>query len=325
MSKLSVKERVLITGGSGFVGSWLERTILESIPHAEVVATSLLGGGGKIPLDVTKKSDVEAIIQRLRPSSVVHLAAFSSLAEAALDPQRSYEVNLFGTLHVAQAVRKYVPHARLIFVSSSEVYGRTFNSQRGPLDECALLEPVNTYAATKAAADLLIGQVAADGLLAVRFRPFNHTGPEQSDRFVIPSFARQIVAAERGEQPPVIKVGNLESVRDFLDVRDVVQAYISAIKCDPPLPPGTILNLASGVPQRIETLLASLLSIAKIELQIQPDPLRLRQSDIPVAVGNSNLAQNMLGWSPQIPIQKTLQDVLDHARKLPSQNFDAQI
>ncbi|WP_250645688.1 GDP-mannose 4,6-dehydratase [Methylobacterium durans] len=182
-----------------------------------------------------------------------------------------------------------------------------------PLDETALLDPTSTYAASKAAADLMIGQMVRDGLRAIRFCPFNHTGPGQTEAFVTPAFAAQIARIEAAQQPPVVRVGNLEALRDFLDVRDVVEAYVQGI-VRPNLPSGAIYNIASGVPRRIADILYSLLAQARVAITVEADAARMRPNDTPLAIGSSSRAAVDLGWRPRITWEATLADTLAYWR-----------
>jgi GDP-4-dehydro-6-deoxy-D-mannose reductase len=205
------------------------------------------------------------------------------------------------------------PECRLLMVSSAEVYGASARTGR-PLDETALPAPANTYAATKAAADLAIGALAAEGLRAIRLRPFNHTGPGQSPTYVVPAFARQVALIEAGLQPPVMRVGALEPRRDFLDVRDVCAAYAACLRVEA-LEPGLILNLASGTPRRVGDILGDLLALAGVEAAIETRDALLRPSEIPVASGDAGRAAALLGWRPAIGWDATLRDVLDDWRR----------
>src|SRR5262249_2343106 len=150
-------------------------------------------------------------MQELRPDAILHLASIAAPAEAARDPRRCLDVNVTGTFNVAQAALKHAPGATFVFIGSSEAYGASFNHQTAPLDEAAALLPLNMYGTSKAAADLLVAQVAREGLHTVRLRPFNHTGAGQSPDYVVSAFAKQIALIERGLQEPVIRVGNLEA------------------------------------------------------------------------------------------------------------------
>jgi len=178
---------------------------------------------------------------------------------------------------------------------------------------------MNTYAATKAAADLALGALAAEaGLRVIRLRPFNHTGPGQSADFVVPAFARQIARIAAGRQSPVLRVGALDPRRDFLDVRDVCAAYAACLRLDQagtPIAPGTVLNLAGQTPRRIGDILADLLARAGVAARIETQADLLRPSDIPLAVGNAARARALLAWAPAVPWEQTLDDVLSDWRE----------
>jgi nucleoside-diphosphate-sugar epimerase len=197
----------------------------------------------------------------------------------------------------------------LVHASSADIYGASFRVGRA-LDEGAATAPMNTYAATKAAADLALGAMAADGLRVVRLRPFNHTGPGQTESFVVPAFAAQVARIAAGRQAPVLQVGNLDAARDFLDVRDVCAAYVAAIARAETLAPGALFNIASGVPRRIGDMLDDLLRLAGVAARIETDPTRMRPSDIPTASGDATAARDTLGWAPVVAWEATLRDVL---------------
>ena len=308
--------RILITGAGGFVGSWLVRRLAVDLPEGGSIVASGYADGEYVKgleLDVTRASDVDEIVDAVKPDCVIHLAGMSSLGEARVDARKAWEVNLFGTINLADAVLRLSPQARFINAGSSEVYGRSFNRQGGMLDESALLDPCNPYASTKAAADLVLGQMAEAGLRSVRLRLFNHTGPGQSPTFAVPAFASQIAAIERGERPPVMKVGNLDAKRDFLDVRDVVEAY-AAVAGAVDLPSGIVINVASGVPRRMGDVLDAMLGMSEVEIDVEQDRTLMRPSDIPVTAGDARRAASLLGWRPSIAWEKTLRDVLDAHR-----------
>jgi GDP-4-dehydro-6-deoxy-D-mannose reductase len=294
-------DRILITGSTGFVGGYLRTALAAQWPDAALIAGDA---------DVTDAAAVHRMIEAARPDAVVHLAGIASVPAARLAPDRAFAVNLGGSLAVARALIDTAPTCLMVHVGSAECYGGSFRTGVA-LDETAALAPLNTYAATKAAADLALGAMAAEsGLRLVRFRPFNHTGPGQSDAFVIPAFAAQIAAIIAGSQPPVIKVGNLDAARDFLDVRDIVRAYTLAIARANDLPPGTIFNLASGTPRRIGDVLHTMISAAGRPITVEIDPARLRPVDIPSAFGDASAADRSLGWRPTIDLTTTLQDML---------------
>lgn len=293
---------VLVTGAGGFVGR-----------H---VCAALVAAGVEVvrpEVDVTNRGALRAVIDENQPKYCLHLAAIAAIGVARAEPERAWTVNLHGTLNLAGAIRDRAPDCRLIFISSADIYGASFRAGQA-LDEQAVPAPLNTYGATKAAADLALGAMAAEGLDVLRLRPFNHTGPGQSADFVVPAFARQIARIEAGMVPPVIKVGALTPERDFLDVRDVARAYAQAITRGDALPSGMVLNIASGMPRRIGDVLRALLELAKVEVRVEEDQARLRPSDIPRAIGDAARARALLGWEPLIPWPETLADVLNDWR-----------
>ena len=249
-----------------------------------------------------------------RPDALVHLAAIAAPGQARDAPDLAWQVNLHGTLNIARAILDAAPGCTLLFASSADAYGASFLAGT-PLDEGAALAPQNTYAATKAAADLALGAMAREGLRVIRARPFNHTGPGQTDAFVVPAFARQVAAIAAGAQPPVLRVGALAPQRDFLDVRDVCAAYAAALAQRDQLEPGVILNIASGIPRRIGDVLAALLALAGVQADIQTDAGRLRPGDVQLACGDSTRARALLGWAPAIPWQQTLAEILAEWRQ----------
>jgi len=307
---------ILVTGARGFVGGWLLANLAATFPHTPVISISAEDGANPdaVLIDIRDEQGIDALIRKTLPSAVIHLAALSFVPDAEADPKNAYNVNLFGTLNLAQSVLRHAPDCRFVFVGSAEVYAGTFRAWSRPVDESAPLDPVNVYASTKAAADMLVGQLAYRGLQSVRFRPFNHVGPGQADRFVVPSFVNQIVAAERGQQEPIIRVGNLESFRDFLDVRDVVAGYVAAVTREEPLPPGTIINLASGIPRKISEILDFLVQNSTIDIRVERDDARFRPADFPFAVGSPQRAMELLGWSPRFNFEDTLLEILSNAR-----------
>ena len=295
--------RILVTGAFGFVGRHLVPRLRAAFPEA---ALTLCGEEG-VGLDIADRAAVFDLVKAVRPEAVVHLAAISAIGEARRDPERAWRVNVLGTLALGEALREVVPEGVMVFASSAEVYGATFKAGVA-LDEGAVLAPMNTYAATKAAADLALGAMAGDGLRVVRVRPFNHTGAGQGEGFVVPAFAAQIARA--GVRGGRIAVGNLEAARDFLDVADVCAAYVACIERDGDWAPGAVFNLASGEARRIGDVLADLVRIAGVDVEVVSDPARMRASEIPVARGDAGRARAVLGWAPRVTWAVTLGDVL---------------
>ncbi len=311
--------RVLITGANGFVGPYLGAALRHKFEDRIVInATSRIMGvdptlGAIETLDVTDSYAVDQTIKRFRPSHVVHLAGLAAIRAVIANTSVAWQVHLFGTLNIANAILSSVPECVLIFVGSGQVYGASARSGQ-PLDEATLLAPTNGYEVTKAAADLALGAMVTQGLRCIRLRPFNHTGPGQTEDFAIPSFAMQIARIEAGRVRPVIRVGNLDAERDFLDVRDVTAAYALAVAKSDDVPSGTILNIASGTPRRIRELLDHLVALSGAAITVEPDPARLRPSDTQRFVGNAGLARRVLGWSPQYQFDDTLAKVLEYCR-----------
>lgn len=297
--------RILLTGATGFVGRHLTEALRAEFPDAALHPANV---------DVTDAAALAGRVRAVRPDACVHLAGVAAIADARRDPDRAWAVNLGGTLNLARAVLRDAPDCAMVFASSADCYGAAFRGGE-PVTEDAALAPLNAYAATKAAADLALGAMAAaDGLRAVRVRPFNHTGPGQSDAFVVAAFARQVARIEAGLQPPVLHVGALDPWRDFLDVRDVCAAYAACLRRADHVPPGTVLNLASGTPRRVGDVLDALLHSAGVRAEVATDAARLRPSDIPRASGDAARAATLLGWAPRVPWDQTLRDVLDDWR-----------
>ena len=307
-----MSETVLITGGRGFVGSYLVAALEARWPDWRLIT---LNGpsGGQAPFDVADTEAVDKCIEAVKPSIVVHLAAVSAVTASLLDPEMAWRVNLWGTLNIVQALQRHAPSCHLLFVSSAEVYGRSLAMSQ-PVSELALLEPVNPYAASKASADILVRQAAASGLSATIARPFNHTGAGQSEAFALPSFAAQIARIEQGLQPPVLSVGSLDDERDFLDVQDVVAAYVDMLDARASIEAKTVFNVASGQAHRIGDLLDRLLSLATVKIEVQTDPARIRPQSVRSVVGDASRLRAALGWTPRHNLDDTLLNVLNAQR-----------
>jgi GDP-4-dehydro-6-deoxy-D-mannose reductase len=302
--------RILVTGAGGFVGSHVLPALSAAFPMA-----TLFGTGLEAParLDITDRQEVDGFFAGNQPDACLHLAGVSAIGAAKADPDRAWAVNLQGSLNIAHAILAHAPQCRLVFVSTAEAYGASFKTGIA-LDEDAPLAPMNLYAATKAAADIALGALASDGLKLLRLRPFNHTGPGQLPNFVVPAFASQIARIEAGREAPELLTGALTPERDFLDIRDVCAAYTAAIARFDELPRNTILNIASGQPVRIGTVLERLLALANRPITVREDAARLRPVEIARAAGDAALAQRLLSWSPQFTLDDTLASVLGYWR-----------
>ena len=305
--------RALVTGASGFVGRHLvERLTAEG--HEVAAAAGPHDAEGGIPIDLNDIDTLRAAFDIAQPHFVFHLAAQAFVPRAIEAPRETYETNIIGTANVLQALREFKERTadalRLIFVSSAEVYGLQPQSAM-PLQETCAPNPVNPYAASKAAGEaLVLGEVRSFGVDAIITRAFNHIGPGQNERFAVPSFASQLAAIANGGEP-VLYVGNLEAKRDFLDVRDVVAAYVALAHRGQS---GEIYNVCSGAAASMREILAELIRIAHVPVEVREDPARMRPVDIPLNYGDNSKLRKDTGWSPQIPLRRTLQDVFRQAQ-----------
>lgn len=295
--------RVAVTGAGGFVGRRL-------------VAALIAAGHEPLPsdreLDVTDAGLVRARLFHDRPDAIVHLAAISSVRAAASAPERAWRVNLLGARSVLEAAaalaRDTGRRPRVVLVGSGQVYGPA-HAGAPPFDEDAPLRPRSAYDWTKAAADLLGASHAARGADVVRVRPFNHTGPGQAPDFVASSFARQLAEIELGRRPPELAVGNLDSVRDFLDVEDVIDAYLSLLA---PGAPSGVFNVASGRGLSGHDLVARLLATSTARPRLVVEPARVRPTD--ASVGNAGRLRTATGWAPRRDLDDTLGRLLNDWR-----------
>jgi GDP-4-dehydro-6-deoxy-D-mannose reductase len=306
--------RILVTGASGFVGGHLLGALRTGFPEARLVAATrgeaVSGWDEAARLDLLDPASCRAALHALRPDGVVHLAALASVAESFRDPYLTWRTNLLGTLAIGDATREAAPEAVFVLASSAEVYGLAFQEGR-PLAEDAPLRPANPYAASKAAADLAIGEMALRGLRAIRLRPFNHTGAGQTEGFVVSAFARQVARIAAGRQEAVLRVGALDRWRDFLDVADVCAGYVAALRRADSLPPGAVFNLASGTPRHVGRILEDLLRMGGVSARIEEEPARLRPTDVVRTEGDASAAREALGWAPRVPWEATLAAVLE--------------
>lgn len=299
--------RLLVTGADGFVGRHLLPALRRAFPAAELLTP------GRDALALERPQDYPALLAALRPDVVLHLAAQAHVPASFADPAATWRLNLEATLALAEAVRRDHPHCLFAFVSSAEVHGLAFRTGL-PLNEDAPFAPANPYAASKAAAEIALGEMALRGLRLLRLRPVGHVGPGQSPDYALAAFARQVALVEAGKQEPVIRTGALDRWRDLLDVRDVCAGYAAALAAADRLENGTALLLASGTPRRMGDALAALLALAGVTATVREEAARLRPTDVERTQGDAARARALLGWAPAIAWKTTLYDVLNDWR-----------
>ena len=312
-----MKKKVLITGVSGFAASHLADLCLEK--NYEVIGTTRLRDDIsniehlKIPIeycDILDSKNVDEVIKRIMPDIVFHLAGQSFVGKSWEAPDLTLTTNIIGTLNVLESVRKYRPDAIFHVASSSQVYGKV---EKFPMTVNTPFNPMSPYDVSKLSQEMLVRQYHNSYLMDVRItRAFNITGPRRADFFAETTFAKQIALIEKGLQEPIIRVGNLDSARDYIDVRDAVRGYLLSIEKGKS---GEIYILCSGVATTIKTILDMLLSLSTVKnIKIEIDPGRIRPSDTPKMYGDYSLTKEKLGWEPKIPLDKTLNDLLDYYR-----------
>jgi GDP-4-dehydro-6-deoxy-D-mannose reductase len=255
---------------------------------------------------------VSEVVQAVAPDYLLHLAAWSDVGGSWRQPWTTYELNIQCQLNLLEALCRWRPTCRALVVTSNEVYGLV-QPEDLPIAEETPFRPNSPYGVSKVAQDMMALQYwNSHRLPTVRVRSFNHIGPGQADDFVASAFARQIAEIEAGLRPPVVAVGNLEAQRDFTDVRDVVRAYWLAINHGEP---GAVYNVGRGEAHPVRWLLDTLLSMARVQVELVVDPTRLRPSDVPVSVCANGRLLEATGWQPEIELPNSLRDLLDDWRR----------
>lgn len=303
----------LVTGATGFAGGHLLAHLRETEPAVTAWAHA---GGHAIPGDSSPGGEWMAVdlldadataeaLATLRPSAIYHCAGAPHVARSWSDPGRALQINVLGTHHVLEGLRRAGHTCPVLITGSAQIYR--------PCDE-ALTEdhpigPPNPYAVSKLAQEML---AARDGDIPVLLaRPFNHAGPGQTADFVTSSFAKQLAEIEAGLSEPVLRVGNLEARRDVTDVRDTVRAYRLLVQRGRPARP---YNVCTGTAHRIGDLLDTLIGLTRASVRREADPARMRPADMPLLLGDRRRIRAETGWEPRIPIEQTLCDLLDYWR-----------
>ncbi|MDP3804762.1 MAG: GDP-mannose 4,6-dehydratase [Candidatus Omnitrophota bacterium] len=314
--------KVLITGITGFAGSYLAefllkkkgvtvfgikrwRSKLDNISH---IKQSLV----LKECDIRDASSVREILDEIKPNMIFHLAAQSFVPTSWNAPSETLTTNIIGELNIFEAIRQIGINPLIHVAGSSEEYGLV-RKDEVPIKETALLRPLSPYGVSKVGQDLLAYQYYKSyGLEAIRTRGFNHTGPRRAEVFVCSNLAYQIARIEKGIQKPVLCIGNLSAIRDFTDVRDMVRGYWLALKKGKP---GEVYNICSGRGYSIKEVLRILKGYSKKKFVVKKEPSRFRPSDVPILVGDNTKFVKRTGWRPEIPFEKTLEDILDYWRE----------
>ncbi len=309
---------ILVTGGTGFAGSHLIEELIKQ-GYSNIYSTTFsapdassqtLSPDRYVQVDLSNSEATNALFERVKPVWVFHLAAFAYVGKSFDKARELFSNNINLQLNVLDAVKQYVPQARILTIGSAEEYGM-IDSNIEKIDESVPLNPVNPYAVSKVTQDLLAqSYFLSYKLQIVRARPFNHIGTRQTSDFAIPAFAKQIVAVEKGEQQ-VLKVGSLDATRDFTSVQDVVRAYILLMEKGEV---GQVYNIGSGSGIQIKTVVEKLISLSTTAITMETDPDRIRPLDAPGLIAD-NRKIRALGWEPTVPIDTELANVIEEWRK----------
>jgi GDP-4-dehydro-6-deoxy-D-mannose reductase len=301
-------KRLLVTGRHGFVGTTL----------AGMVATEPALSGWQlvdvpIELDLRDPDQARGIVDATAPDAVLHLAAISNVPESFRDPGATLAVNLLGTLHLLQALRRRGFAGPMVYAGTGDVYGQVPEAEL-PIAETRPPAPRNPYAVSKLAAETLCWQWTATEGMDIRLaRPFNHIGPGQSDAFVVASIARQIVAIKAGRRDSVVDVGDIDVTRDFTDVRDVVRAYLLLLEMGVS---GETYNICSGEERSVRALLLRMAVLAGADVAIRQDPARLRPVEQRRVRGDPGKIRRATGWTASTSLDETLRAILSHWERL---------
>jgi len=314
-------KKAFVTGIAGFVGSHLAELLLSKgfevygLVRPRTRRDYIEPIMNKLHLDdadILDSHSLYATISRIKPDYIFHLAAQSYVPTSWISPSVTLEANIVGSANLFEAVKQTGIDPVIQIACSSEEYGLVHPDEL-PIKETNPLRPLSPYAVSKLAMDYLGYQYFQSyKVRIVRTRGFNHTGPRRGDTFAESTFAKQIALIEKKKQEPVIHVGNLEASRDYTDVRDMVKGYLLSVeKCDP----GDVYNICTGSAIKIGDMLKLLLSFSKVKVDIKEDPARMRPSDVPVLLGDNSKFVAKTGWKPEIPFEKTMEDLLNYWRE----------
>lgn len=304
---------VLVTGANGFVGTWLlKRLAGAGIPAwagVRRLGSTSVEGIPESVFDLEDPATIFETLDKIRPAAIVHLGGMASPHLSNHRPEAVYNVNFLGTQRLLEGCRVLGLKPRVLLAGSATVYGKVEEADL-PLRETQCARPADSYSLSKAAAEML-APLYSQHFPVVVARPFNHTGPGQSTDFVLPSFAAQIARIEAGLQPPALKVGDLSSERDFLDVRDVVEAYVALLGRGEA---GSVYNVCSGTCRKVSNWLEILVGLSRIPIEVATDPTRIFAQHNPRMVGD-NSRLRALGWKPAIGSEEMLRQLVDHWRE----------
>lgn len=317
--------KALITGVNGFVGGHLAEHLLAQNYHVHGTVLPGTSTGNisairdRLDLSEADICDPKSIMKAIacaRPDRIFHLAAASSVADSFLDPVKTLDINVSGSINLFEAVRALGIEPAIVVAGSAEVYGEV-PKKKLPIKEEYPFAPLNPYAISKAAVDMFAYQYFRNfGLKIVRSRSFNHIGPGQSENFVVASFAKQIAEIERGFSGPLIRVGNLGARRDFTDVGDVARAYRMLAEKGVA---GEAYNVCSGKVHSVREILDILISFSEVKIRVEIDKQRIRPSDIMINYGDPSKLRKATGWRPSVPLKESLRVCLEYWRERISQ------
>lgn len=310
-------KKALIIGAAGFVGNYLIKELSNSgdfevyatkLPH-ETLTTKL----AKVyDLDILDKENIIHLLLHVRPDYIFHLAAQSSVGVAWKNPGLTVDINIKGSINVMDAARELYYKPKILLIGSGEEYGYILREET-PITENNLLRPGNIYAATKACQNM-IGNIYSKAyeMDIIMVRAFNHIGPEQAPLFVVSDFCKQVAEIEKGIREPIMMVGNLDAMRDFTDVRDVVKAYVMLINTGIA---GETYNIGCGKAVAIREILELIISKSNVKIEVKRDANKIRPVDVPLIEADITKVKKLTGWGPKIELEQTIQETLDYWRK----------